>query len=74
MNYLKDIWSDFINPIKRSVKGLPELIGELSVLMTAIFLTVGWIANIVKIFNGDEVVVRIISALIFPIGAFYGFI
>jgi len=66
-----------IAPIKRAAYTLPETIGYLSVLLTVVFMSVGWIANLVKIFYSDtwaEVLWRIMAALIFPIGAFYGYI
>lgn len=54
-----------------------RLIGDLGVILTMIFMTVGWTANIVKIFLADtygEIIWRITSAIIFPIGAFYGYL
>jgi hypothetical protein len=66
-----------LTPIKKAINDLPETIGYLAVLLTVIFMSVGWCANIVKIFYAvtwAEIMFRVMAALIFPIGAFYGYV
>jgi len=75
------VFIDFFNEVTYHARyhtgSLAELIGYLAVVLTMVFMTVGWTANLVKILladNSGEVLWRILSALIFPIGAFYGYL
>ena len=52
---------------------------ELIVCLIVILCTIGWIWNIVKIFNfagewGGEIVLRIIGIFAFPLGIVLGFL
>jgi len=77
MKVFIDFFKEVLVHTKNHTGDIKELLAYLAVTLTIIFMTVGWTANIVKIFLADtagEVLWRIMAALIFPIGAFYGYL